>query len=176
MAHPSPIGANDSMKNPRLDDETAPAGRGGAAPGKMDPVVDMAKGESMSKPVRPRPQRLTGVTFQWQIGDEKCFVTVNSDANGPREVFVVGDRPGSDLFSMCEAMGMLISGMLKQGMATRFICEKLINIKATTTLNEGGYVHSIPDAIAKSILLVEGRFAAAGMDPAAFPDLAAPSR
>jgi hypothetical protein len=126
----------------------------------------------MSETVRPRPQRLTGVTFQWQIGDEKCFITVNSDAQGPREIFVVGDRPGSDLFSLCEAIGMLVSGMLKQGMSTRFICEKLIGIKATTTLNEGGYIHSIPDAVAKSILIVEGKFREAGMDPAAFADLA----
>lgn len=128
----------------------------------------------MSETVRHRPQRLAGVTFQWAIGDEKCFVTVNSDAAGPREVFVVGDRPGSDLFSLCEAIGMLVSGMLKQGMSTRFICGKLIGIKATTTRNEGGYIHSIPDAVAKSILLVEGRFEEAAMDPAAFPDLAPP--
>jgi hypothetical protein len=126
----------------------------------------------MSETMRPRPQRLSGVTFQWRIGDEKCFVTVNSDAGGPREVFVVGDRPGSDLFSMCEAMGMLISGMLKQGLPTSLICDKLIGIKATTTRNEGGVIHSIPDAIAKSILLVEGRFQAAGMAPGDFPDLA----
>ncbi|MBC7543951.1 MAG: hypothetical protein H7338_14595 [Candidatus Sericytochromatia bacterium] len=125
----------------------------------------------MRDPVRNRPQRLAGMTFQWQIGDHKCFVTVNSDADGVREIFVVGDRPGSDLFSLCEAVGMLASGMLKQGIPTRLICDKLINIKATTTWNEGGFIHSIPDAVAKSILLIEGNFAAADMDPTVFPEL-----
>lgn len=128
----------------------------------------------MDQIVRQRPQRLTGVTFQWRIGDDKVYVTVNSDAQGVREVFVVGDRPGSDLYSMCEAMGILISGMLQMGIPARFVCDKLIDIKASTTLNDGGYIHSIPDAVAKSILIVDGQFDVAKMDPQAFPDVSPP--
>lgn len=129
----------------------------------------------MDQTLRQRPQRLTGLTFQWRIGDDKVYVTVNSDAEGVREIFVVGDRPGSDLYSMCEAIGILISGMLQMGIPARFVCDKLIDIKASTTLNDGGYIHSIPDAVAKSILIVEGQFDAAKMDPQAFADVS-PSR
>ncbi|MBC7544965.1 MAG: vitamin B12-dependent ribonucleotide reductase [Candidatus Sericytochromatia bacterium] len=105
--------------------------------------------------VRNRPKMLQGYTYSWQVGDERVYITVNTDDQGVREVFINAGKCGSDVFSLCEALGILISGMLKEGMGTRLIKEKLRGIKASTTLNEGGFIHSIPDAIAVSIQMVE---------------------
>jgi ribonucleoside-diphosphate reductase alpha chain len=105
--------------------------------------------------VRSRPKMLRGYTYAWLVGEERVYITVNTDDAGVREVFINAGKCGSDVFSLCEALGILISGMLKEGMGTKLIKEKLKGIKATTTLNEGGFIHSIPDAIAVSIQMVE---------------------
>jgi ribonucleoside-diphosphate reductase alpha chain len=120
----------------------------GSAPAPAAPVAPVAK-------VRARPKMLRGYTYAWLVGEERVYITVNTDDVGVREIFVNAGKCGSDVFSLCEALGILISGMLKEGMGTRLIKEKLKGIKATTTLNEGGFIHSIPDAIAVSIQMVE---------------------
>lgn len=119
-------------------------------------AVPLGTGTIVVEPAdRNRDQVLDGKTFRWKVGENNVYITVNSDQYGVREVFVNAGKCGSDVFSLCEAMGILISGMLKEGMGTELIKTKLKGIKADPTFNPGGLIHSIPDAIAASIKLVE---------------------
>jgi ribonucleoside-diphosphate reductase alpha chain len=136
------------------NDQVLSTGSTGSAGQATAPAEPVAPAPVVSK-VRSRPKLLRGYTYAWSVGEERVYITVNTDEVGVREVFINAGKCGSDMFSLCEALGILISGMLKEGLGTRLIKEKLKGIRATTTLNEGGFIHSIPDAIAVSIQMVE---------------------
>jgi ribonucleoside-diphosphate reductase alpha chain len=65
---------------------------------------------------RPRPRRLPGVTFQVDTPLGKAFVTVNEN-NGmqPFEVFIATAKAGSETAAVSEALGRLISYILRLG-------------------------------------------------------------
>jgi ribonucleoside-diphosphate reductase alpha chain len=65
---------------------------------------------------RPRPRRLPGATFQVDTPLGKAFVTVNeNDGLQPFEVFIATAKAGSETAAVSEALGRLISYILRLG-------------------------------------------------------------
>jgi ribonucleoside-diphosphate reductase alpha chain len=65
---------------------------------------------------RPRPRRLPGATFQAETPLGKAFVTVNENGGAqPFEVFVATSKAGSETAAVSEALGRLISYILRLG-------------------------------------------------------------
>jgi len=65
---------------------------------------------------RPRPRRLPGATFQVDTPLGKAFVTVNeNDGFQPFEVFIATAKAGSETAAVSEALGRLISYILRLG-------------------------------------------------------------
>jgi len=63
---------------------------------------------------KPRPMRLQGSTYQMHTPLGKAFVTVNRNGNGqPFEVFITSAKAGSATASVSEAIGRLISYILR---------------------------------------------------------------
>ncbi len=59
--------------------------------------------------IRPRPAVLHGYTRNIKAPEGTVNITVNSDEDGPLEVFVNVGRAGSDVAALAEAMGRLVS-------------------------------------------------------------------
>jgi ribonucleoside-diphosphate reductase alpha chain len=63
---------------------------------------------------KPRPMRLQGATYQMHTPLGKAFVTINRNGNGqPFEVFITTAKAGSATASVSEAIGRLISYILR---------------------------------------------------------------
>lgn len=65
---------------------------------------------------KPRPQRLDGCTYQITTPLGKAFVTVNENGGGasqPFEVFITSAKAGSETAAVSEAIGRLISYLLR---------------------------------------------------------------
>jgi ribonucleoside-diphosphate reductase alpha chain len=63
---------------------------------------------------KPRPHRLDGSTYQISTPLGKAFVTVNQNGNGqPFEVFITTAKAGSATAAVSEAIGRLISYILR---------------------------------------------------------------
>jgi ribonucleoside-diphosphate reductase alpha chain len=64
--------------------------------------------------VKPRPHSLAGATYRMETPIGTAFVTVNNTAEGePFEVFVQVGKAGSDTMAVAEALGRLISLVLR---------------------------------------------------------------
>jgi len=69
---------------------------------------------SMTAVVRPRPHSLAGATYRMETPIGTAFVTVNQTPGGdPFEVFVQVGKAGSDTMAVAEALGRLISLVLR---------------------------------------------------------------
>lgn len=65
---------------------------------------------------RPRPKKLPGSTFQVDTPLGKAFITVNeNDGAQPFEVFIATAKAGSETMAVSEALGRLISYILRLG-------------------------------------------------------------
>jgi ribonucleoside-diphosphate reductase alpha chain len=65
---------------------------------------------------RPRPRKLPGATYQVNTPLGKAFVTVNeNDGDQPFEVFIATAKAGSETMAVSEALGRLISYILRLG-------------------------------------------------------------
>jgi ribonucleoside-diphosphate reductase alpha chain len=65
---------------------------------------------------RPRPHKLPGATFQVDTPLGKAFVTVNENGGAqPFEVFIATAKAGSETAAVSEALGRLISYILRLG-------------------------------------------------------------
>jgi ribonucleoside-diphosphate reductase alpha chain len=64
--------------------------------------------------VKPRPHSLTGTTYRMETPIGTAFVTVNDTEQGdPFEVFVQVGKAGSDTMAVAEALGRLVSLILR---------------------------------------------------------------
>jgi len=64
--------------------------------------------------IRPRPRSLQGSTYRTETPIGTAFITVNETAdNDPFEVFVQVGKGGSDTMAVAEALGRLISLVLR---------------------------------------------------------------
>ena len=109
--------------------------------------------------VKPRPPVVAGSTYQVETPVGIAYVTVNTNGgNQPVELFVNVGKAGSDVTAMAEAMGRLISLMLRMASPlpamerARKIAAELIGIGGARSLGFGeNRVRSLPDAVAKVI-------------------------
>ena len=107
--------------------------------------------------VKPRPRIVHGVTYRAETPLGTAFVTVNQNGNGePFEVFLNVGKAGSDTAAVSEALGRLISMILRLPSPLspterlREIVGQLSGIGGGRQLGFGrSRVRSLPDAVAQ---------------------------
>ncbi|HZE86784.1 MAG TPA: LAGLIDADG family homing endonuclease, partial [Methylomirabilota bacterium] len=108
-------------------------------------------------PRMPRPMMLTGVTYKTDSPSGKVYVTMNEDEKGNAfEVFINHGKSGSDLMALADALGRMISFVLRiyspvpARERVREIVSELAGIGGAKSIGFGpNRVRSLPDAIAK---------------------------
>lgn len=109
--------------------------------------------------IRPRPKVSRGMTIQKPSPLGSIFVTINDDDQGePLEVFLTAGKAGSDITAMAEAMGRLMSLVLRVASPLSPM-ERLKEIQSQLGGIGGSRQHgfgknlvkSLPDAIALAI-------------------------
>lgn len=107
--------------------------------------------------VKPRPGVVHGSTYQLETPMGKAYITINTNGGEqPIEVFVNVGKAGSDVTAMAEAMGRLISLVLRVASPispmerAHRVASELIGIGGARSLGFGeNRVRSLPDAVAK---------------------------
>lgn len=102
---------------------------------------------------RPRPKVLFGKTIEMMTGCGKLYVTINFDEkNEPFEVFTSMGKAGGCAQSQCEAIGRLISLVLRSGGEPDNIIRQLKGISCHMRYGFGqNQVLSCSDAVGKAI-------------------------
>jgi ribonucleoside-diphosphate reductase alpha chain len=120
----------------------------------IEPVTSIQQG------VKPRPPVMYGYTRNLRSPEGKVNVTINSDEQGPLEVFVTTGKAGSDILALAEALGRLISlnlrilSPLSQVDRAKEIAEQLRGIGGSRTVGFGAQqIRSLPDAVARALEL-----------------------
>ena len=76
--------------------------------------ADAARRAARRAAVKPRPHSLTGATYRMETPIGTAFITVNDNGGGePFEVFVQVGKAGSDTMAVAEALGRLVSLVLR---------------------------------------------------------------
>lgn len=109
------------------------------------------------RPIRKRPLVLQGVTYETQTPLGDAFITINSDVEkNPFELFITIGKPGNDVAAMSDALGRLISLVLRLQSPVesreriRQIVAQLTGIGGMRSVGFGqNRVRSLPDAVAK---------------------------
>jgi ribonucleoside-diphosphate reductase alpha chain len=125
--------------------------------------------------VKPRPPVVTGSTYQVETPVGQAYITLNTNGgNQPIELFINVGKAGSDVTAMAEAMGRLISLILRIASPlspmerARKIAAELVGIGGARSLGFGeNRVRSLPDAVAKVIDRHFGFFPKHRLDQAA---------
>jgi len=107
--------------------------------------------------VRPRPSKLAGVTYRIATPVGTAFITLNENGEGqPFEVFLNVGKAGSDIAAVAEAIGRLISLLLRlpspvpPAERLRQVVDQLHGIGGGRALGFGPErVRSLPDGIAR---------------------------
>jgi ribonucleoside-diphosphate reductase alpha chain len=129
------------------------------------PIVPQDGKDAMETPapepnrqiVKPRPRRVQGVTYRVATPLGTAFITVNVNGNDePFEVFANVGKAGSDTASVSEAMGRLISLILRLPSPltpTERLREVVGQLKGIGGGRHLGYgrarIRSLPDAVAQ---------------------------
>jgi ribonucleoside-diphosphate reductase alpha chain len=119
------------------------------------PVAAQVSAEEQLK-VKPRPRTMKGVTYRVETPLGTAFITVNQNNEGePFEVFANVGKAGSDTAAVSEAIGRLVSMILRlpSPMNPRERVEQIVNqlsgIGGRRPMGFGkDRVRSLPDAIA----------------------------
>jgi len=109
--------------------------------------------------VKLRPMVVHGSTYQMHTPMGQAYVTINTNGGGqPHEVFINVGKAGSDVTAMAEALGRLISFVLRVSSPVppveriRKVAAELAGIGGARSLGFGeNRVRSLPDAVAKVI-------------------------
>ena len=120
-------------------------------------VVQEEKQVINKQVITPRPYMVAGVTYQTETPVGKTFITINHDDNNePFEVFITVGKSGSDVAAMADALGRMLSlllrlnGQLGYREKIKHIIAQLIGIGGAKTVGFGDKrVRSLPDAVAK---------------------------
>lgn len=134
--------------------------RDGSRQGVLERVDDKKKEEAkevQSMPIRKRPIALTGVTHEIQTPLGNTFITINHDSEGkPFELFINSGKSGSDVMAMSEALGRIMSMVLRMQSPVepreriREMIDQLTGIGGGRSVGFGANrVRSLPDAVAK---------------------------
>jgi len=132
------------------------------AKSKAKPQAEEAKAEAMPmfhESKKPRPARLPGSTMQVSTPLGKSFVTVNENGGGqPFEVFITTAKAGSETAAVSEAIGRLISHILRLAspIAPRErlaeVVRQLAGIGGGRAIGFGpNRVASLPDGVARAL-------------------------
>ncbi len=134
--------------------------RDGSRQGVLERVDDKKKDEVkdvQAAPIRKRPLALTGVTHETQTPLGNTFITINHDSEGkPFELFINSGKSGSDVMAMSEALGRIMSMILRMQSPVepreriREMIDQLTGIGGGRSVGFGpNRVRSLPDAVAK---------------------------
>jgi ribonucleoside-diphosphate reductase alpha chain len=115
--------------------------------------------ESSSRGVKPRPHSLPGKTYRMETPIGTAFITVNdTPAGDPFEVFVQVGKAGSDTMAVAEALGRLVSLVLRlpSPLSAR---RRLEEVSSQLSRIGGGQptgfgaakILSLPDALARTL-------------------------
>ncbi len=147
-------GSRDAVLT-RVEDEKKAAEKAQQAVAPALPTV-----VSIHDGVKQRPALVEGYTRQVRAPEGKINVTINSDDDGPLEVFVNVGKAGSDIAALAEALGRLISLNLQilspvsQSDRAQEIADQLRNIGGNRSVGFGPQqVRSLPDAVARALEL-----------------------
>jgi ribonucleoside-diphosphate reductase alpha chain len=108
--------------------------------------------------IRPRPHSLTGTTYRTETPIGTAFITVNETERDPFEVFVQVGKGGSDTMAVAEALGRLISLILR--LPSPFSSQRRLEEIISQLSRIGGgqptgfgsaKILSLPDAIARTL-------------------------
>lgn len=110
-----------------------------------------------SSPISRRPVVMRGLTYKTQTPLGDAFITLNSDDEGnPFEMFITIGKSGSDVAAMADALGRIISLVLRlqspveSRERVRQIIAQLSGIGGMRSVGFGASrVRSVPDALAK---------------------------
>jgi ribonucleoside-diphosphate reductase alpha chain len=119
-------------------------------------IVPSAKSQAV---IKPRPHSLGGVTYRMETPIGTAFITVNETTHGePFEVFVQVGKAGSDTMAVAEALGRLISLVLR--LPSPFSAERRLEEVISQLSRIGGgqptgfgpsKILSLPDALARTL-------------------------
>lgn len=135
--------------------------RDGSRQGVLERVDEKKKEEEVKEaqamPIRKRPLALTGVTHETQTPLGNTFITINHDSEGrPFELFINSGKSGSDVMAMSEALGRIMSMVLRMQSPVepreriREMIDQLTGIGGGRSVGFGpNRVRSLPDAVAK---------------------------
>jgi len=135
--------------------------RDGSRQGVLERVDDKKKEEeakaAQAMPIRKRPLALSGVTHETQTPLGNTFITINHDNEGkPFELFINSGKSGSDVMAMSEALGRIMSMVLRMQSPVepreriREMIDQLTGIGGGRSVGFGpNRVRSLPDAVAK---------------------------
>ncbi len=120
----------------------------------LEPVTSIQQG------IKQRPAVLDGYTRQVSAPEGKVNITINSDEQGPFELFINVGKAGSDIAALSEALGRLISinlqllSPLSQTDRAQEITHQLRGIGGSRSVGFGPQqVRSLPDAVARALEL-----------------------
>ena len=118
-------------------------------------------GNEATPVLRERGAILNGQTVRIVAPEGKVNVTVNSDKEGPLEVFVNVGKAGSDISALAEATGRLCSLVLRIPSSMpveermRELIHQLSDIGGSRTVGFGpNQVRSMPDAVARALRIM----------------------
>ena len=108
--------------------------------------------------LKRRPNEMAGFTRNVSAPEGKVNITINSDGDGPLELFINVGRAGSDVAALAEALGRLVSLQLRlpstmsQEERLRQAANQLRGIGGSRSIGFGpNRVLSLPDAVAQAI-------------------------
>jgi ribonucleoside-diphosphate reductase alpha chain len=109
---------------------------------------------------RPRPRKLDGSTYKVSTPLGTAFITINQNGDShPFEVFLNVGKAGSDTAAVAEALGRLISLVLRlpspmnSTERLKIVAEQLAGIGGGRPMGFGPQrVRSLPDGIAQALL------------------------
>ena len=136
----------------KKDASSAATQREGASPLSAKPEIAPT---FSADPKKPRPRALTGKTYSVETPVGKAFVTINENGGSqPFEAFINTAKAGSETAAVSEAIGRLISYILRMTSPTkqtdrlREIVRQLTGIGGGRSLGMGpNRVRSLPDGI-----------------------------
>jgi ribonucleoside-diphosphate reductase alpha chain len=137
--------------------------------------ADNAAGGPAERVVKPRPHSLAGSTYRMETPIGTAFITVNdTPAGDPFEVFVQVGKAGSGTMAVAEALGRLISLILRlpSPLSARRRLEEVINQLSRIGGGQptgfgAAKILSLPDALARTLGEHVGQAEAALEEPAA---------
>lgn len=120
------------------------------------------KGNGEAKEIikKERPEVVAGATYRMETPLGTAFITINQNEGEPLETFINIGKAGSDVAAEAEALGRMISLMLRiaSSLPVRERAQEIVNqLQGIGGAHSLGYgekrVRSLPDAIAKALAL-----------------------